>query len=850
MINPLGVEVEAPRLSWEILSDAPSCHQSAYELRMAGSEKEVQRGRSLWWSSGKVAGSQSNQIPYSGPELSSGQRVYWQVRIWDNQGNRTGWSHPAWWEMGILSPDGWLGKWIEPTFQTQTTPPLASPYLRREFNVRKSVASARLYITAHGLYLAELDGRKVSPDHFTPGWTSYNKRLQYQVYDITDQLTPGRHALGVILGEGWYLGAFSWDNKHNIYGNKLGLLAQLVLRYSDGTQETVTSNDTWKFSAGPILRSEIYHGELYDARLEMYGWSKPGFDDRHWSVVSEAEYPLDILTASCAPPVRCINELTPVNIFTAPNGDTVVDMGQNMVGWVRLKVQGSSGTKVTLHHAEVLDQQVNIYTDNLRTARQRIEYILRGGEEEVYEPHFTFQGFRYIAVSGYPGILTTESLTGMVLHSDMEPSGSFECSDSLLNQLQHNIVWGLKGNFLDVPTDCPQRDERMGWTGDAQVFAPTACFNMNAASFYTKWLRDVAADQHENGMVPHVIPDVIGGGAATGWADVAVILPWTLYCTYGDTRILSEQYPSMKSWVEYMRTQAGETYIWNRGSHFGDWLAFATNRSDYPGATTDKDFLATAYYAYSTTLLAKIAAIVGENADAQDYTLLAQRIKQALLKEFMTPGGRLSPNTQTAYVLALSFDLIPEEMVSQMALRLADDVRKFGHITTGFLGTSGINPVLSQNGFWDEAYLLLKRLEYPSWLYPVTKGATTIWERWDGIKPDGTFQDQGMNSFNHYAYGAIGNWMYQNIGGIQPDPDVPGYQRFLIKPHPGGGITWARTSYKSLFGEITCHWKIAETGWKMQVTIPANTSAEIFFPNGEQPEIREFGSGTYHFEGR
>jgi len=848
-VHPMGIDVLQPRLSWEIISTVNNTRQIAWEIRCAGSAKNLTQPSKRLWDSKKQLSSQSNQIIYGGPPLHSRQRVYWQVRIWDNHNRVSAWSTPSWWEMGLLSPDDWKAQWIETAQPVSKNHPLPSPYLRKDFTVKKNVHSARLYLTAHGLYRAEIDGRPVSDHLFTPGWTSYNKRLQYQVFDLTGKLTPGRHTLGAILGEGWYLGAFSWNNVRNYYGNHMGLLAQLEIRYSDGSREVVVTDDSWKYATGPILKSEIYHGEIYDARKELSGWSSPGYDDHSWKPVVTASYPTDILTATVGPPVKRIGEITPVAIFTAPNGDTLVDMGQNMVGWIRLEASGPAGTRITLRHGEVLDRQGNLYTDNLRSAKQMVVYYLKGQGEEVFEPHFTFQGFRYVAVSGYPDKLTPGSLTGIVIHSDLQPSGSFECSDTLINQLQHNIVWGLKGNFLDVPTDCPQRDERMGWTGDAQVFAPTACFNMDAASFYTKWLKDLRADQHPDGVVPHVIPDVISGGGSTGWADACVIIPWTLYRYYGDRRILEEQYGSMKSWVNYMKRQAGNNFLWTTGNHFGDWLAFATNRSDYPGATTDKDFLATAYFAYSSGLLAKIARILGYDADALQYAQLHNQVKKAFQKEFLTPNGRLSPNTQTAYVLALNLNLLPDSLIPKAAARLAADVNRFGHITTGFLGTSGLNPALSAHGYWDEAFKLLMRKQYPSWLYPVTRGATTIWERWDGIKPDGSFQNPGMNSFNHYAYGAIGNWIYQQIGGIQPDPEIPGYKQFIIHPHPGGGITWAKTSYHSLYGEIRSEWHLANGVLELDVTVPPNTRARIILPGNNKPGIHEVGSGRYHFQG-
>jgi alpha-L-rhamnosidase len=472
---------------------------------------------------------------------------------------------------------------------------------------------------------------------------------------------------------------------------------------------------------------------------------------------------------------------------------------------------------------------------------------MKGEGEEVFEPHFTFQGFRYVRVKGFPSDPAPDSLTGIVVHSDITPAGSFESSNSMLNQLQHNIQWGQKGNFVDVPTDCPQRDERLGWTGDAQAFARTAAFNADVAAFYTKWLKDMTADQKPSGAIPHVIPNVLArkdpaaNAASAGWADAAVIVPWTVYLSYGDTRILDQQYKSMKGWVDYMAGRAGDSYLWNNDFTFGDWLAFATNRSDYPGATTDKDLIAQAYFARSTDLLQRTAALLGKSEDAGKYADLLAKVRKAFLAEFVTSNGRLSSNTQTAYSLALAFDLLPENLRAGAAARLANDVRTFKHITTGFLGTPVICHVLSSYGYYDEAFMLLNRKEYPSWLYPITKGATTIWERWDGIKPDGSFQDKGMNSFNHYAYGAIGEWLYRVVAGIEIDPERPGYKHIIIQPHTGGSLTYAKASHLSLYGQVASGWELKDRQLTLKIEIPANTTATVMLPQATLQKVLEGG---------
>jgi alpha-L-rhamnosidase len=835
--NPVGIDVQNPRLSWKIVSDKENVFQTAYEIRVADSPSNLNRKNRLIWNSGKVSSDQSVNVEYNGPVLESMQRVYWQVRVWDNQNKATKWSEPAFWETGILNPELWTASWITMENEKEMEGSKPSHFLRKEFATSKSIKTARIYVSALGLYELYLNGEKVGDELFTPGWTSYKKRIQYQTYDVTDMIKPN-NALGAILGDGWYRGNIGFRNQRNYYGDKLALIAQLQITYSDGSTETIGTDESWKATTGPIIFSDIYNGETYDARLEMPGWATSDFNDSSWGTVAHLDHPKNILIAPQGVPVKAVEEISPIEIITTPKGETVFDMGQNMVGWVRLKVQGKRGDAVTLKFAEVLDKEGNFYIENLRAAKATDVYILKGEGEEIYEPRFTFHGFRYVKLENFPGTPQLDDITGVVIYSDMEPTGTFACSDSLINQLQHNIQWGQKGNFLDVPTDCPQRDERLGWTGDAQVFAPTAAFNFNVAPFYTKWMKDVAADQGPDGKVNHVVPDVLNGaGGSTAWADAAIIVPWQTYLAYGDKRILEEQYSSMKAWVEYMKNRAGDDYLWIGDTHYGDWLAFATTRSDYPGATTEKDLIATAYFSYSSGLLAKIAEILGKSDDAEKYSALSGKVKNAFINEFVTPGGRLVSHTQTAYSLALAFDLLPENLVPKAAEYLAGDVDKFKHLTTGFVGTPLLCKTLSDHGYEDLAFMLLNRKDYPSWLYPVTQGATTIWERWDGQKPDGTFQNAGMNSFNHYAYGAIGEWLYNYVAGIQIDPENPGYKHFFLAPHPGGGLTHAKAVYKSMYGEIKSDWKIEGNQMIYDVTIPANTSATITLPSASVNEV-------------
>ena len=845
--NPLGIDARRPRLSWELRSDARGVVQSAWQVQVAESPAALASGRGRLWDSGKVPSDASTQREYAGPELRSGQRYAWRVRVWDGAGRATGWSVPASFEMGLLAAADWTASWIEPAWAEDTTTSQPATMLRSTFDVSGPVRSARAYITSHGVYEAHLNGQRVGDAVLTPGWTTYDKRLQYQTYDITGLLRPGRNAVGAMVGDGWYRGFLVWQNNRNTWGNRTGLLLQLRIIYQDGREQVVDTDGGWKATAnGPLRTSDIYMGETYDARMEKDGWTLPDYDDRDWSAVRVADYDKSLLVAPAGPPVRRVEEIRPVKLLRTPAGETVYDMGQNLVGWVRLRVQGPAGTTVRLRHAEVLDRSGNFYTANLRAAKQEVRYTLKGDGAEVYEPHFTFQGFRYVAVEGLPGEPTLDALTGIVVHSDMERTGSFETSEPLLNQLQHNIVWGQKGNFLDVPTDCPQRDERLGWTGDAQVFSRTASFNYDVAGFFTKWLADLAADQLPDGRVPHVIPNAqrrnpnAGGSAA--WSDASTIIPWNLYLVYGDVRLLERQYPSMKAWVEYMRQRAGDSYLWTNGTHFGDWLAYATTRSDYPGATTDKDLIATAFYAHSTDLLRRAATVLGRDADAREYGSLFEKVRAAFQREYVTPNGRMSSNTQTAYALALEFDLLPEAMRAAAAARLVNDVRAFyNHLTTGFVGTPYLTHVLSRAGRTDVAYDLLNQQSYPSWLYPVKQGATTIWERWDGQKPDGSFQDPGMNSFNHYAYGAIGDWLYRVVAGIELDPAEPGYKHIIIRPSPGGGLTYARASLRSMYGEIASGWELSGGRLTVRVTVPPNTHATIRLPGARLASVTESG---------
>jgi alpha-L-rhamnosidase len=855
LANPVGIDVVQPRLSWRIASARRNTMQAAYQIQVATSDASLTRGANLLWDSGKVSSDTSVFVEYRGPATVSRTRYYWRVRVWDARGDASPWSAVAFWETGLLQPSDWTAQWIGPAATAADSLPSPAPLLRRAFRIGDRVRSARLYVTSLGLYEISINGQRVGDQLFTPGWTSYRRRLQYQTYDVTPLVRSGANVLGAILGDGWYRGQLGFFGQRNLYGRRLALRAQLEIRYERGRTERVVSDTGWKTTTGPVLASDIYGGETYDARRELTGWANAPYDDHAWTAVALVESPPGALVASMSPPVRRVRELRPISMRRAPSGEMLFDLGQNFTGWARLEVSGPAGSTVTLRFGEVLDRDGNLYTANLRAAAQTDRYTLSGKGREVYEPHFTFHGFRYVAVAGLPTPPDSATITGIAVSSDLAQTGSLVTSDSLLNQLQRNIVWGQRSNFLDVPTDCPQRDERLGWTGDAQVFARTAAFNMDVSGFFAKWLADVAADQDPSGSVPWVIPNPLGGDSVrfagtAGWSDVAVIIPWTMYLTYGDRRLLARQYPSMRAWVDYARRRAGQELIWRPGWQFGDWLALHSDDPSYPGATTGTDLIATAFLAHSTDLVARTARVLGRAEEAATYRALFEAIRGAFNREFVSSTGRVGENTQTAYALALAFDLLPDSLVSAAAARLARDVAaREHHLTTGFLGTPQLLHVLDATGHIDDAYTLLTQRTYPSWLYPITRGATTMWERWDGIRPDSSFEDPGMNSFNHYAFGAVGDWMYQNIGGIDVDSAAPGYRRSRIAPRPGAGLTSATASLETLYGTLKSAWRLAPQRITLEVTVPPNTSAEVTLWDARLDQVREGGAPLNSREG-
>jgi alpha-L-rhamnosidase len=852
--NPLGIDVAEPRLSWQLEDARRGARQTAYQVRVSSSLEKLEDGSADVWDSQKVSTDQSIHVVYAGPSLRSRQRCWWQVRTWDAQGQPSAWSDAARWEMGLLSRTEWLGEWIGSSIVGGKQTAVPAPLLRKQFTTDKPVASARLYVTALGLYEMRLNGQAVgAPDVLTPGWTEYRKRVQYQVYDVTPLLQPGDNAIGAILGDGWYCGHVGGDPRQ-VYGDRPKLLAQLVLTFADDTTQTIATDSSWRTVLSPILESDLIMGESYDARLEIPGWDTPTFDDARWQPVETFADPGIALVPMRSSAVHRIRELKPIAPPTTASrgwnrGAFIFDLGQNMVGRVRIKVTGPAGTTLTIRHAEMLDKDGKLYTANLRAARATDYYTLKGGGEEVYEPRFTFHGFRYVEIEGLPHnfTLTPDMLTGIVLHSGMEQTGQFECSDPLLNQLQHNIEWGQRGNYLEVPTDCPQRDERLGWTGDAQVFIRTGAFNFNVAPFFSKWQQDLEDSQSESGSIPMVVPNPgLGGNGGPAWADAVMICPWTVYLCYGDTRLLQRHYASLRRFVDSLEGDSRQfirSYEGCPWGGFGDWLALDGSGNNSTGRTPC-ELIGTAFYAYSTKLLANIAGILGNREDAARYQASHDNIRNAFIQRYLTPAGLIYAHTQTAYVLALHFDLLPEPMRAAAAEALVRDIKSRGNkLSTGFVGSPYLNHVLTTTGHLDVAYALLFQKQWPSWLYAVTQGATTIWERWDGWTHDRGFQDPGMNSFNHYAYGAIGAWLYATVAGIDLDPERPAYKHVIVRPRPpqDGSLTHAKAALNSMYGLIEAGWKRDGQVLTLDVIIPPNTTATVHVPAASPEAVTESG---------
>lgn len=836
-VNPLGIDVKKPRLSWKLHSEYRSVFQVAYQVQVSLDSNFEE----ILWDTTRIDSEQSLHIIYEGPTLQSETRYFYRIRSWDNLNNETSWSSTAWFETAFMNQSDWKANWITADIDNLSKEAFL---FRKDFSVKSNIKSARIYATSAGVYELQLNGERVGEDLLSPGWTSYHHRIQYQTYDITSLLQENRNTVGMIVADGWYKGYLSWGERRHHYGDTRSILAQIHITYEDGSKDIISTDSSWKSSTSPILFSELYHGEIYDARLEKTGWSTPEYIDSDWNNTIIQEFNFSKLIAQENDPVRVTEILKPINVITTSKGDTLIDMGQNMVGRMKFTISAPAGTKITLTHAEVIDKDGEIYFGNLRLARQRIEYITKGDSEEESTSYFTFQGFRYVKVEGLPNNdkdFIMKNFVGEVIHSDMRRTGTFETSNEKVNKLYENIIWGQRGNFVDVPSDCPQRDALLGWTGDAQVFLRTAFYNFNGGPFFTKWLRDLKADQFPNGGVPFVIPDVAEGDSSAAWGDAAVICPWIMYTQYDDIQILVEQYDSMKAWIEYMRVQSKNEFVFgDTGFHFGDWLALDSKEGTYFGATPDS-FIGTAFYAYSTSLLVKTASLLNYHDDVIEYTNLYKGIKTYFNDEFISKNGRLTAPTQTAHVLALTFDLVDGIVRERVARDLNNLILDNDyHLTTGFVGTPYLNFALSNNGYHETAVRLLLQETYPSWLYAINKGATTIWEHWDGIKEDGTFWHDDMNSYNHYAYGAIGEWMYRMVAGLDFDDSATAFKRIKIHPHiTGNEFDYVKTTYESMYGKISSSWQLTGKNIEINIEIPANASATVILPNASLASVTE-----------
>ncbi len=850
LVNPLGIGELKPRLSWNLESQRRGACQTAWRIRVASSAQRLARGDADLWDSGCVEDDRTAHIEYDGSPLAARMACHWQVQVWDEQGG-TAVSEPALWTVGLLEAGDWQACWIaaDPDCLTRAdhaieptrTEPGTPPWFRKPFDVEGRIQRATLYATARGLFECHLNGQRVGEDVFAPEWTDYDKRIQYRAYDVTEQVQAGANVLGAVLGDGWYSGYVGWQETRGRYGLRNSLLVQLEIELADGARQVVVTDDTWRCAAGPIVFSDFMMGETYDARHELEGWAEAGFDDSSWSAAEEVAGPGVPLVSQPSEPVRVVETIEPVSVNEIRPGVFIYDLGQNISGWIRLRVDGPAGTRVTLRHGERLNPDGTLYTKNLRRAKATDVYVLRGQGEEVWQPRFTFHGFQYVEVSGLPSAPKGGQITGCVVHSATPPAGIFECSNPLVNRLWLNGYWSQKDNFLTVPTDCPQRDERLGWMGDAQVFLRTATCNMDVAAFFTKWMIDVEDAQTPDGVFPDTAPrlreddnfvGLDGLGGAAGWADAGVIVPWTIWRVYGDRRIIERHYGAMVAWLDYIERANPDGVRRNQlGNNYGDWLCIPSDTS-FRTQSPMKTLLATAYWADDAAKLARMAREIGRQDDAERFGAMFERVREAFQREFLREQGRLTVETQTAYLLALAFDLLPEEVRPLASEHLVENIENLDwHLSTGFIGISHLNPTLTAIGRPDVAWRLLLNEDYPSWLYPVRHGATTIWERWNGWTEQEGFFNPQMNSFNHYSLGSVGEWFYRCAAGIELDPHINAFKRFVIRPYPGGSLAYARASYRSIHGTIESAWRRDGDTLTLEVTIPPNTTARVFVPS-------------------
>ncbi len=847
--NPLGLTEKTPRLSWRLPASCDG--QTGWHIQAASTSHGLSPGD--LWDSGPVESQESHLIPYGGPALTSRQRVTWRVRIRDGAGRWSDWSDPAWWEMGLLERSDWTAQWISSSLVGTTTEMVPVPLFRKEFNLPARAVWARASITALGAFQLRLNGRVVGDDVLAPGWTDFRKRVSVRTYDVTDLLEPGPNCAAAVLGDGWYSGFLGYEKRRQFYGDRPHLLVQINCILENGQHVVLETDNTWQTAEGPWRQADMQMGEIYDATREEPGWDRCGFAGENWQPVHLTAFPDLALESSAAGPVRRHERLKPVETQRIED-ELVIDFGQNLVGRLRMRVSGPRGSRIVMRHAEMRNPDGSLYTENLRSAKSEDIYILGGDKEETFEPEFTFHGFRYAGLT-FPEDVTIHHVEAVVIRTQAPEIGEFTCSESLINQLQKNIRWGQRGNFLEVPTDCPQRDERLGWTGDAQVFIATACFNASVAPIFNKWFQDLRDAQSEEGFYPAVAPNVAihGKDGGPAWADAGVICPWATYVYFGDRRVLERHFDSARRFVDSLQTSSQELIRCHpdfvKWGGFGDWLAKDGGGTE---GTTPKDLIGTAYFAESARILSRICAVLDRPGEAADYQKLANDVRAAFQKRFISNDSRVLGETQTGAVLALRFGLVDDHQRAKVAERLVADIHARGtHLSTGFVGTPHLLQVLTETGHLPVAYDLLLQTTFPSWLFQILCGATTIWERWDGWTPDQGFQDAGMNSFNHYAYGAVGNWLYETVAGLRPDENQPGFRRAIIRPHPGTRLDHAAVSYDSVHGPWSCGWHREPDGSvRMQLAVPPGCSALVhtpIFEGGPEKLVGEVGPGRHEW---
>jgi alpha-L-rhamnosidase len=872
-VDPLGLDVAQPRLSWILLAEERGQKQSAYQILVSSSAEKLEHNEGDLWDSGKVSSDQRSQGMYLGKVLTSRLRAWWKVRVWDKNGFSTPWSVPARWEMGLLNRSDWQASWIADWgSMTNSAAPdggsgaLPATMLRKEFSASKPIRRATVYVTALGLYELRINGHRVGEQLLAPEWTNYRKRVQYQTYDVTGVLRPEANAIGVLLGEGWYAGRLMVVGRF-AYGTFPRFLLQLELELADGTRHTIISDDSWRSTTdGPIRSAGIYDGETCDARREMPGWDMPGFNDTTWQKAMALLLDSRQLVWQRNEPIGVELELPCVKVTEPKHGEYVLDFGQNMVGWCRFCGRGIRGKTVTFRYGEMLNDDGSLYTANLRGAPQVDRYTPATDGEFNFEPHFTYHGFRFIEASGVAEPPTINSAFGRVFRSRSPQVGRFECSDASLNRLMRNVLWTERANLMSSPNDCPQRDERFGWMGDIQAFAQTAVFNLDLAAFFSKWTQDIRDDQADDGRFPDFAPHPGDPNkqfsGVPAWGDAGVVVPWRAYQNYGDIELLSANFESARRWVDYIH-QLNAGLIWGRGRNndYNDWLnGDWVKQAGWPtkGASVPKELFATAFFAHSTDLVARMADVLRRPEEAKQYRNLFEQIKTAFNRRFVRPDGRLEGDTQGGYALALNFDLLPTEVRHSAAQHLVDGIHRYAdHLSTGIQTTHRALLELTRYDHDDLAWQLVTNRTFPSWLYMIDNGATTIWERWDGYVRGRGFQDPGMNSFNHWAFGAVGEWIWRNVAGLNPDDTQPGWKHFVVAPKPGGGVTWAKGEYDSIHGQIRSNWHLDGSRFVLGVTIPANTTATVIVPaakadgitvNG-QPSANREGARLLRFEG-